>query len=177
MQKWGRRTRAAIGMGLVWGAAWSGAGALLARIPGFDSDVPLALLFAPLGFGSGIIFSGVLVAIEGRRRLDRLSLPRFAGWGAVSGLLLSAIGTGVAALRGEASARDTLVFGLVLTMASAACAAGSLALARRAERRELPTSEGIRPRPSSGGTPEALDGAIDRRSADLRKRGHQNGDL
>ncbi len=64
MTKWWRRIRAAIGMGLTWGAAWFGAGALLARVPGFYSDLPFALLFAPLGFVTGIIFSGILVVIE-----------------------------------------------------------------------------------------------------------------
>ena len=101
MKKWGRRIRAAIGMGLIWGAAWFAAGILLARVPGFYSDLPFALLFAPLGFVTGIIFSGILVAIEGRRRFDRMSLSRFAGWGAVSGLLLSGIFVVAAALRGE----------------------------------------------------------------------------
>ena len=44
----GQRIRGAIGMGFTWGAAWFGAGILLARVPGFDSDVPFAILFAPL---------------------------------------------------------------------------------------------------------------------------------
>ena len=142
MENWGRRIRAAIGMGLLWGAAWSGAGALLARVPGFYSDLPFPLLFAPLGFVTGIIFSGVLVAIERRRRCDRVSLSRFAGWGAVSGLLLSGIFVVAAALRGESSWGEFLVFGPPLTMGSAVCAAGSLAVARRAERRELPGGSG-----------------------------------
>lgn len=142
MKQWGRRIRAAIGMGLTWGAAWFGAGILLARVPGFYSDLPFALLFAPLGFVTGIIFSGILVVIEGRRRFDRMSLSRFAGWGAASGLLLSGILVGGAALGGETLGGEVLVFGLVLTMASAVCAAGSLALARRAERRELPGPRG-----------------------------------
>lgn len=142
MKKWGRRIRAAIGMGLTWGAAWFGAGILLARVPGFYSDLPFALLFAPLGFVTGIIFSGILVVIEGRRRFDRMSLARFAGWGAASGLLLSGILVGGAVLGGETLGGEVLVFGLVLTMASAVCAAGSLALARRAERRELPGPRG-----------------------------------
>jgi hypothetical protein len=137
MKKWGRRIRAAIGMGLTWGAVWSGAGALLARLPGFDSDHPLPLLFAPLGFATGVIFSGLLVVIERRRRLDRVSLSRFAGWGVVSGLLLSGVFAVAAALRGEAFWGEFLVFGPPLTIASAVCAAGSLAIARRAERREL----------------------------------------
>ena len=127
----------AIGIGLTWAAAWFGAGILLARVPGFYSDLPFALLFAPLGFVTGIIFSGILVVIEGRRRFDRVSLSRFAGWGAVSGLLLSGIFVVAAALRGESLWGELLVFGPPLAMASAVCAAGSLAMARRAERREL----------------------------------------
>jgi hypothetical protein len=142
MTEWGRRIRAAIGMGLTWGAAWFGAGFLLARVPGFYSDVPFALLFAPLGFATGIMFSGILVVIEGRHRHDRMSLGRFAGWGAVSGLLLSGILVVGAALGGEALGGEVLVLGLVLATAGAACAAGSLAMARRAERRELPGPSG-----------------------------------
>jgi hypothetical protein len=136
MKKWGRRIRAAIGMGLTWGAAWFGAGILLARVPGFYSDLPFALLFA------GIIFSGILVGIEGRRGFDRTSLPRFAGWGAASGLLLSGIFVVGAAVRGGALWEEFLVFGPPLAVASAVCAAGSLAVARRAERRELPGDSG-----------------------------------
>src|SRR6185369_10850909 len=138
MRKWGRRIRAAIGMGLIWGAVWGGAGAVLARVPGFDSDLPFALLFGPLGFITGVIFSGILVAIEGRRGFERSSLSRFAGWGAASGLLLSGIFVVGAALRGGDWWGEFLLFGPPLAIASAVCAAGSLAVARRAERRELP---------------------------------------
>jgi hypothetical protein len=137
MKQWGRRIRAAIGMGLTWGVVWSGAGALLARVPGFYSDLPFALLFAPLGFVTGIIFSGILVVVERRRRFDRVSIPRFAAWGALSGLLLSGIFAVAAALRGQTAWGEFLVFGPPLTMASAVCAAGSLAMARRAEMQEL----------------------------------------
>ena len=137
MKKWWRRIRAAIGMGLTWAAAWFAAGVLLARVPGFYSDLPFALLFAPLGFATGVIFSGILVGIEGHRRLDRTSLSRFAGWGAVSGLLLSGIFVVGAAFRGASLWGEFLVFGPALATASAVCAAGSLAVARRAERQQL----------------------------------------
>ena len=137
MKKWARRIRGAIGMGLIWGAAWFGAGLLLARVPGFYSDLPFALLFAPLGFMTGVIFSGILVVTERRGRFDRVSLPRFAGWGAASGLLLSGIFVVGAAFRGAGLWGEFLVFGPPLAMASAVCAAGSLAIARRAESREL----------------------------------------
>ena len=139
-----RRIRGAIGMGLTWAAAWFVAGALLARVPGFSSDLPFALLFAPLGFVTGIIFSGVLVGIEGRRGFDRASLARFAGWGAASGLLLSGIFVVGAALRGASLVGEFLVFGPALATAGAICAAGSLALARRAERGALPRPSGDR---------------------------------
>ena len=142
MNKWGRRIRGAIGMGLAWGAAGFGAGVLLARVSSFNPDLPFALLFAPLGFFAGIIFSGILVVIEGRRGFDRMSLSRFAGWGALSGLLLSGIFVVGAALRGAALWGEFLVFGPALAMSGAVCAAGSLAVARRAERRELPGPSG-----------------------------------
>src|SRR5204863_4722019 len=74
---------------------------------------------------------------ERRRRFDRVSLSRFAGWGTVSGLLLSGIFVVAAALRGESLWAEFLVFGPPLAIASAVCAAGSLAMARRAESRAL----------------------------------------
>jgi hypothetical protein len=138
MQNWWRRIRGAIGMGVIWGAAWFGAGILLARVPGFHSDLPFGLLFAPLGFVTGTIFSGIVVVSESRRKFDRMSLSRFATWGAVSGLLLSGIFVVAAAIRGENLWGELLVFAPTLTVASAVCAAGSLAVARRTERRELP---------------------------------------
>ena len=137
MKTWGRRIRAAITMGLTWAAAWFVAGVLLARVPGLSSDLPFALLFAPLGFVTGILFSGILVAIESSRGFERLSLSRIASWGAASGLLLSGIFVVGAALRGANVWGEFLLFGPPLAVASAVCAAGSLAMARRAERREL----------------------------------------
>ena len=114
-------------------------------MPGLYSDLPFALLFAPLGFVTGILFSGILVAIDGRRGFERLSLSRVASWGAASGLLLSGIFVVGAALRGASAWGEFLVFGPPLAVASAVCAAGSLAMARRAERRELRdrTADGI----------------------------------
>ena len=138
MKKWGRRIRGAIGMGLTWAAAGFAAGILLARVTTLNPDLPFALLFAPLGFMVGVIFSAIIVVLEGRRGIDRMSVPRFAGWGAVSGLLLSAIFGVAAALRGDSLWGEVLFWGRVLPIAGAVCAAGSLALARRAERRQFP---------------------------------------
>lgn len=130
----GRRIRAALAMGLMWALAWAVAGAVLGRIPRPDDDVPLPILFAPLGFLSGVLFAGFLMLREGRRTLDRLSLSRMAGWGTAAGLTLAVIIVGGAALGGHPFGREALLLVPGFTLASAACAAGTLALARRGER-------------------------------------------
>jgi hypothetical protein len=134
MKKWLRRIRGGIGMGLTWAVAWFGAGMVLLLIVGPGAaDVPFPLGFGMFGFLAGATFSGVLGIVEGRRRFDQMSLPRFAGWGAVGGLLLSTIFVLAADLGGQV----LLVLGPVFALSSAASAAGSLALARTAEGREL----------------------------------------
>lgn len=130
MNKWLRRIRGAVGMGLIWAAAWFGAGVLLLLVVGPGAaDVPFPLGFGMFGFLAGATFSGILGVLEGRRGFDQLSLPRFASWGAVGGLLLSGVFAAVAGLGGGV----LMVLGPVFAVASAASAAGSLALARRAE--------------------------------------------
>jgi hypothetical protein len=136
MRKWLRRIRGAIGLGVTWAAAWFAVGFVPRWVFGFNADLPFPILFGALGFIAGVIFSGLLVLTEGRRRFDEVSLPRFAAWGATGGLLLSALFVRGAALGwGEVLATST-----TFAVASAACAVGSLAVARRAVRRELPDS-------------------------------------
>ena len=141
MKKWRRRIRAAIRMGLTWALAWFGVGMallLVGLVFGGGADVPFPLLFALLGFLAGTAFSGVLRIVEGRRRLDQMSLPRFVGWGAAGGLLLTGIFVSALALGGDPTPLENLeVLIPVFTLAGAGSAAGVLALARRAENREL----------------------------------------
>ena len=132
------RVRGAIVRSLIWGAAWGGAGGVLARFHDGDSDLPFPLMFAPLGVATGIVFSGLLLATKGRHGLERMSFPAVAALGAASGLLLSAIiGLG-AALRGDAVWPELQLFGPPLAAAGAGSAALSLAFARRAQRRGHP---------------------------------------
>ena len=134
MGKWLRRIRGAIGMGFAWAAAWSAVGFVPRWVFGVNTDLPFPLLFAGLGFIAGVIFSGLLVLTEGRRRLPQMSLLRFAGWGAVGGFLVSAL-----FVRGTPLGwGEVLAITTTFAVASAASAAGSLAVARRAVRRELP---------------------------------------
>jgi len=133
MRKWLRRVRGAVGMGLAWAMAWFGAGVILLLIVGVDAaDVPFPIGFGALGFLAGVTFAGVVGLLAGRRRFDEMSLPRFAGWGAVGGLLASGIFVAAVAVGGETL--EILVLGPVFALSGAASAAGALALARRAER-------------------------------------------
>jgi len=138
MGTWTRRIRGAIGMGITWAAAWSAAGGVPRWVFGVNTDAPLPLVFGVFGFIAGVIFSGVLVLTERRRRFDQMSLPRFAGWGAVGGLFVSALVAKAASLGWG----DVLALAPTLAGASAVCAAGSLGLARRGVRRELAESGG-----------------------------------
>jgi hypothetical protein len=134
MGKWLRRIRGAIGMGFTWAAAWSAVGFVPRWVFGIESDLPFPLLFGALGFIAGGTFSGILMLTESRRRLDQLSLPRFAAWGAIGGLLLSAL-----FVRGASyGLGEVLAITTTFAVACAVSAAGSLAIARRAVRRELP---------------------------------------
>ena len=138
MRKWLRRIRGAIGMGFTWAAAWFAAGLVPRWVFGFNADVPFPLVFGVLGFIAGVIFSGLLMLTEGRRGFDQMTLSRFAAWGAVGGLLLSAIFTRAASLGWG----DVLAIAPTFAVACAICASGSLALARRAGMRELPDIRG-----------------------------------
>jgi len=138
MGKWLRRIRGAIGMGFTWGAAWSGAGFVLAVVTGFKADAPFPLIFGVLGFTAGVIFSVFIALTEGRRRFDQMSLPRFAAWGATGGIVLSAIFAKAASLDWG----DVLLIAPTFAVACAVCASGSLAVARRVARAELPAIRG-----------------------------------
>jgi len=133
MRKLLLRVRGAIGMGFTWGAAWSVVGFVLALLAP-DADAPFPLIFGVLGFFAGVIFSAFLALTAGRRRFEQMSLPRFAAWGAVGGLVLSAVFARAASLDWG----DVVLVAPTFALASAVCASGTLALARRAVSRALP---------------------------------------
>lgn len=142
-----RRIRGALGMGLTWAIAWAViGGGIMEGIVDRDGQIldmwPQTLAIP--GFLGGVVFSALLWASEGRRRFDELSLPRFAGWGALAGAMLGGLALGAGALPGVGSLwlRAAVLMGPVAVM-SAASAAGSLAAARWAAARELPTGGGV----------------------------------
>jgi hypothetical protein len=138
MGTWLRRIRGAIGIGLTWAAVWFAAGSVPRWVFGVNTDAPLPLIFGLFGLMAGVVFSAVLALTEGSRSFDQMSLPRFAVWGAIGGLLLSALLATVASLAWG----DVLALAPTLAVASAVSASASLAMARRAVRRDLPDSRG-----------------------------------
>jgi hypothetical protein len=133
MQNWLRRIRGALGMGVIWAAAWSVVGLIPRWVLGFNPDAPFPIIFGALGFVAGVTFSAILVLSDGRRRFDEISIRRFAGWGVVGGLVLSALFIKAASLGWG----DALMIVPTFALASAVCASASLAVARRVEAREL----------------------------------------
>ena len=160
MKKWLRRIRGAIGMGVTWAVAGGAAGTIISlgflMRTGSRPDAPFPIMLGAFGFVAGVVFSGVLRFIEGRRRFDQLSIPRFGAWGAAVGFALSAAFF-LAVSRGDPTfLRYFVVVGPVVAVAAAGCAAGSLALARRAQDRELLETTEDRP-------------AVGRREGEARK--------
>jgi hypothetical protein len=100
---------------------------------------PAALAYP--GFFGGVAFSAVL-GIAGRRRgFDELALPGVAAWGALGGLSVSLIPAALVAV--GLATPNVPVWQITLallgpsTVGGALAASASLALARRAEDREL----------------------------------------
>ena len=114
---------------LIAGGTIAPSGSLVAGV------VTLLVTFGVMGFIGGVAFSLVLGIAEGRRRFDQMSLPSVCRLGSGGGLLLSMLmftaGSGFQMELGE-----LIILG-ILPLLGAGSAAGSLALARRADDREL----------------------------------------
>lgn len=171
MRGWLRRVRGLVGMGLTWAAGWALVGLLIgvASLLGIPMgwflevfDAPLPALAVP-GFFAGAAFSAVLGVAARHRRFDQLSLPRFAAWGALGGLLLGLVP--VAAAGPELAGGSMAVALGTLTLLSAASASASLALARRAKD-PLPAT----PRPGARG-PSVRPPSCRRAAPSSRSRG------
>src|SRR5678816_4432171 len=103
-------------------------------------DAPLPALAVP-GFVGGVLFSIVLGIVGRRRRFDQLSLPRFAAWGALGGLLLTLfpfalVAVGLASLNVSPWPVIAVIGGPFIVL-SAVSASVSLVFARRAEGRQF----------------------------------------
>jgi hypothetical protein len=148
MAKWLKRIRGALGLGLTWAVAWFGVGVVFlsgllvfGNPPagtGIAAVLANSLLAGVFGFIGGTGFSVLLAIAERRRTFAEMSLARFAAFGGVAGLLLALLPGGGGGPPTVANA----IFGIAVTLMGAGSAAGSLALARRAEeRKSLPEGD------------------------------------
>lgn len=140
MRKWLRRIRAAVTMGLLWAVPWAIVAVLIGLVvdPDESMDEMWWVIGAYPGFLGGVLFSIVLAIAERRRNLSELSIRRFGAWGAAAGLVIGVLPflLGTPSAHIDVARLATVVIGS-FTLMSAASAAGSLALARRGEAREL----------------------------------------
>jgi hypothetical protein len=134
MERFLKRIRGIIGTGVTWALAWVGLGAVVGALVGYPVSFlfRIALSNSVSGFLAGAAFAGILSVAERKRTLESLSLKRVALWGAIGGGLLSfipmAYGVPLAYLLGP----------LVINAGiGAGMAAGSVAMARRAEDRRI----------------------------------------
>ncbi|MBA2292550.1 MAG: hypothetical protein H0W15_08845 [Gemmatimonadales bacterium] len=122
---WVRRLRGAVGMGLLWGAAWAiiGGGIMEGIIDAQGRVVDMwPQLLGVVGFLGGIVFAAMLWIAGGRRSFSEFSFREFAGLGALAGAL-----QGVLAMLLVGA---PLLFVGVTMIATMLAATGSLAVAR-----------------------------------------------
>ncbi len=127
-------------MGLIWAAAWSGVGAILGLFLGDPRGLVVAVVnYALSGFVAGGAFSVVLRIAEGRRTFDEMSMGRFTVLGGGTVLAFQLLVLALLAAAGEMPLNGPQmgVVAAFATMMGAGSAAGSLALARWADDREL----------------------------------------
>ena len=134
MKPWVRRVRGTIGLGLLWAAGGFCVGGMIELL---DNILPGGLAMASAvdmwpqtlaipGFLGGVIFAVVLMVAARHQQFDELSMPRFAGWGAITGLTLGGLAMSIGA---------PVIFLAIMAGAATVAAATSLWLARRATQR------------------------------------------
>lgn len=134
MPHWLKRIRSALVMGVVWGGfcAIVGGGIMEGFIDPRGEIVDMwPQVLGIVGFMGGVIFSGVISLLAGRRGLDEFSFRGFAGLGALTGVLQGLLAMLVVGA--------PLLFLGVTTASSALLAVGTLGITKvAAERLSLP---------------------------------------
>ena len=159
MNRFLRRLRGQLGVGLTWGALWSAIGAGIGLVIGVVRPDPSALanpIFVwALGMGlyglvSGVGFGSLLSLREGRKKILDLSLRRAAIWGVLGAaavpLLFGALGT----FEAGTTAADVVGAILVTGILGGTFAPASIAIARRAELQAAEEIERLSAESSSG---------------------------
>lgn len=179
-----RRLRGVFGSALLWATTWGIAGGLGYAVAGtkwtLEGGRPLSisavvpyiatgvLFLALYGALSGAAFAVVLTLVERRRTIHNLSIRRIATWGALGGITVLLLNLLAVYLIEGRVPSDTLPVLLIMSLLGAGCAAGSLALARRAPEDRAVNDLG------SGGSEHELPGSSESPSGEVPQvsRGH-----
>jgi hypothetical protein len=144
-----RRLRGILGTGLTWAVGWPivnlAFGLLVGLPPRFLGPIAISSLFS--GFLAGGTFAVILSIVERRHTLEDLSLKRTAVWGGIGGTLLRAAVLPFVLPLGLPVSSLLLPF-VVDGLTGAGFASGSVALAKRADRKLI---EGDEPLPALEG--------------------------
>ena len=138
-----RKVRAVLVIASVWAALWFVLGLVLGVVlmPWWASDVrpppfiELPIMLAIWGAFSGAAFAILLIVTDRRGSLATLSGARFATWGGLGTVVLPLVLILVEADQRPWGRDDWVAFSIFVVcsaLAGAACAAGTLALAKRA---------------------------------------------
>ena len=129
-----QRLRGIVGTGLTWAAAWVGLGAGIGALTGMELGfiLQIALGNSVSGFLAGASFAVILSVAERNRSLEELSLKRVGLWGAAGAAALSLLPLAYGVPIGYLFTPILINGGI-----GAGMAAGSVAMARRAEDRQL----------------------------------------
>jgi hypothetical protein len=142
-----RRIRGAIGIGITWAVVWAPVAVFVGTQiidPDNSMDEMWVMAGALPGFFSGVIFSIVVGIAARRQRLDELTIPRVAGWGAIAGLFIGILPFLIGDTNGNPPA--WLLGAIIIptfTVLSTVSAAASLAIARNALNREARHADGL----------------------------------
>lgn len=137
-----RKLRGMLGVGLTWAVGWAMIMFIMATVIGIvDPDQldageepwRLAGMVGTVGLISGSVFALIFSSAERRKAIRELSVLRAAVWGALGGAVLPLLTT----------MNDSVLFNTVPL--GAIFAASTVAIARRAARREAETVEVLPP--------------------------------
>ena len=143
VSRWKRVLRGMLGMGVTFAAIGGGFFAVMTAIAAvlgrLEAEDPFFGVAAGTvwGFAIGVAFSAVLAAAGSRLAFERLSIPRVTAMGAIGGLFLAGALISLTRLSGNnfTGAVGALT---VLPVLGAVSGAGSLVLARRADKPAAP---------------------------------------
>ena len=155
-----RKLRGLLGVGLTWGAAWAAIGAAVGAVlvvvyPGAWPENPvtgLAFGMGLYGLVSGVGFGELLAFYERRHTLEEIPLSRMALWGVAGSALVPVLFAMLGLFEPGTTNQDILEAMFMTAFLGGSFAAGSLALARRAE--------------GADGDGSELEGGADRRRLD-----------